>query len=103
MRSCCAGSPAWRAIAATSKRAAASFASSLDAVESQSQRLGGSHEVRTAYAGQRRAIYLEYVDVLVASASRRARSTSLERFRARALLMMLAERTSCSTRTCPPI
>ncbi len=72
--------------------AAASFAASLDAVESQSTRLGGSNEVRTAYAGQRRAIYLEYVDVLVRLGQPARAFEALERSRARALLRMLAER-----------
>ena len=73
-------------------RAAANFAQSLDAVESQSQRLGGSNEVRTAYAGQRRAIYFEYIDVLMALGQPARAFDVLERSRARALLMMLAER-----------
>ncbi len=73
-------------------RAAATFASVLDAVESQSQRLGGSSEARTAYAGQRRAIYLEYIDVLMALGQPARAFDVLERSRARAFLMMLAER-----------
>ncbi|MEO7791858.1 MAG: CHAT domain-containing protein [Vicinamibacterales bacterium] len=72
--------------------AAARFASSLDAVESQSQRLGGSSEVRTAYAGQRRTIYLEYIDVLMALGQPAGAFDVLERSRARALLALLAER-----------
>ena len=73
-------------------RAAAAYSQSLDAVEAQSHRLGGSNEVRTAFAGQRRAIYLEYVDILMRLGQPAAAFDVLERSRARALLMMLAER-----------
>jgi CHAT domain-containing protein/Tfp pilus assembly protein PilF len=73
-------------------RAATAYSQSLDAVEAQSQRLGGSNEVRTIFAGQRRAIYLEYIDILMRLGQPAAAFDVLERSRARGLLMMLAER-----------
>src|SRR6185503_19568834 len=73
-------------------RAATAYSQALDAVEAQSARLGGSNEVRTAFAGQRRAIYLEYVDILISLGQTDRAFDVLERSRARALLMMLAER-----------
>ena len=72
--------------------AATAYSQALDAVEAQSQRLGGSSEVRTAFAGQRRAIYLEYLDILIGLGQPAAAFDVLERSRARGLLMMLAER-----------
>ena len=73
-------------------RAATVYSQSLDAVEAQSRRLGGSNEVRTAFAGQRRAIYLESIDILMSLGQPAAAFDVLERSRARGLLMMLAER-----------
>ena len=73
-------------------RAATAYSQALDAVEAHSQLLGGSNEVRTAYAGQRRAIYLEYTDILMGLGQQARAFDVLERSRARGLLMMLAER-----------
>ena len=73
-------------------RAAAVYSQALDAIEAQGQRLGGSNEVRTAFAGQRRAIYLEYIDILMTLQQPVAAFDVLERSRARGLLAMLAER-----------
>ena len=73
-------------------RAARAYSQALDAVEAQSQRLGGSFEVRTAFAGQRRAMYLEYIDLLMTLGQPTRAFEVLERSRARGLLMMLAER-----------
>lgn len=73
-------------------RAAAAFAQALDTIESQSRRLGGSDETRTAFAGRRRAMYYEYMDVLMALGQPVRAFDVLERSRARALLMMIAER-----------
>jgi CHAT domain-containing protein/Tfp pilus assembly protein PilF len=73
-------------------RAATVFAQALDAIESQTRRLGGSDEVRTAFAGERRPIYVEYIDVLMTLGQSARAFDVLERSRARSLLMMLAER-----------
>ena len=73
-------------------RASTLFGQALDAVESQTRRLGGSHDVRTAFAGRRRAIYTEYIDVLMALGQSARAFDVLERSRARGLLLMLAER-----------
>jgi CHAT domain-containing protein/Tfp pilus assembly protein PilF len=73
-------------------RAATVYSQALDAVEAQNQRLGGSYEVRTAFAGQRRAMYLEYTDILMKLGQSARAFDVLERSRARGLLMMLAER-----------
>ena len=72
--------------------AATAYSQALAAVEAQSLRLGGSNEVRTAFAGQRRAIYFEYLDILMRLDQPAAAFDVLERSRARGLLMMLAER-----------
>jgi CHAT domain-containing protein/Tfp pilus assembly protein PilF len=72
--------------------AATIYRQALDAVEAHSKRLGGSNEVRTAFASQRRAIYLEYLDILMTLGQPAAAFDVLERSRARGLLMMLAER-----------
>lgn len=73
-------------------RAATAYSQALEAVEAQNQRLGGSYEVRTAFAGQRRAMYLEYIDILMKLGQSARAFGVLERSRARGLLMMLAER-----------
>ena len=73
-------------------RAATFFERSIDALESQTTRLGGSNEVRTAFAGQSHDYYVEYVDTLMAMDQPARAFEVLERSRARALLMMLAER-----------
>ena len=47
-------------------RAATFFERSIDALESQTTRLGGSNEVRTGFAGQSHDYYVEYIDTLMA-------------------------------------
>ncbi len=73
-------------------RAATFFERSIGALESQTTRLGGSNEVRTAFAGQSHDYYVEYVDTLMAMDQPARAFEVLERSRARGLLMVLAER-----------
>ena len=73
-------------------RAASAYSQALDAIEVQSQRLGGTSEVRTIFASQRRAMYLEFMDILMTLRQSAEAFDVFERSRARGLLSMLAER-----------
>jgi CHAT domain-containing protein/Tfp pilus assembly protein PilF len=74
------------------QRAAMFFERSINALESQTTRLGGSNEVRTTFSGRSHTYYVEYVDTLIALGQPARAFEALERSRARALLTMLAER-----------
>jgi CHAT domain-containing protein/Flp pilus assembly protein TadD len=65
---------------------------SVDALESQKQKLGGSEELRSLFEASHSAYYRDYVDVLIQLGKKEDAFHTLERSRARALLAMLAER-----------
>lgn len=74
------------------ERAAGFFERSVTALESQTIRLGGSSDIRTAFAAQSHDYYVEYIDSLIALRQPARAFEVLERSRARGLLLMLAER-----------
>ena len=74
------------------ERAAVFLARALDALESQTTRLGGSDDVRTAYAGRGHEFYVDYIETLMAMNQPVRAFETLERSRARGLRMILAER-----------
>lgn len=73
-------------------RAAGFFERSIDALESQTTRLGGSDEARSGFAGQSHDYYVDYIETLLALDQPARAFEVLERSRARAFLMVLAER-----------
>lgn len=66
------------------------FQHALDALESQTERLGGSDAVRSSFRAKRAAYYKDYIDLLVQQGKSELAFKVLERFRARTLLEMLA-------------
>jgi CHAT domain-containing protein/Tfp pilus assembly protein PilF len=73
-------------------RAAQYFARSIEALEAQTSRLGGSSHVRTGFVGQHHDYYSQYIDTLIAVGQSVRAFEVLERSRARGFRMMLAER-----------
>lgn len=65
---------------------------SITALESQSRRLGGSHDLRTRFAARHGAIYRDALALLLASGREVEAFDLLERYRARVFLTLLAER-----------
>ena len=65
---------------------------SLDALEKQTERLGGRQEIRAEFATKYLPIYRRLIDLLVESDREREAFDVLERSRARTLLAILAER-----------
>ena len=84
------------------ERAAALLARAVEALESQTRRVGGSDAVRTTFAAQGHEFYVDYIDVLLALGQPARAFEVLERSRARALRMMLAERDLVLDRDLPP-
>jgi len=66
------------------------FQRALDALESQTARLGGSDAVRSSFRAKRADYYKDYIDLLVQQGKPELAFEVLERFRARTLLEMLA-------------
>jgi CHAT domain-containing protein/Tfp pilus assembly protein PilF len=64
----------------------------IEAIESQTARLGGSEEAKTTFLAEYRDYYRDYIDVLLRLGQKNEAFRSLERSRARRLLTMLAER-----------
>lgn len=73
-------------------RAAAVFRQALDALESQTYKIGMSEEIRTGFAASYADYYRDYIDVLLDLQQPAQAFHVLERSRARSLLRMLAER-----------
>ena len=74
------------------ERAATFLGRAIEALESQTARLGGSDDVRTTYAGRGNEYYVDYIDTLMAMKQPVRAFETLERSRARGLRTMLAER-----------
>jgi CHAT domain-containing protein/Tfp pilus assembly protein PilF len=70
--------------------AAEYYERALAALESQTERLGGSDDIRAGFRAQRRNYYSGYVDVLLEQKQTEHAFQVLERSRARTLLEMLA-------------
>jgi CHAT domain-containing protein len=68
------------------------FERSVSALERQTRRLGGTDEVRASYRSQYSSYYLDYISALLDQKQPERALYVLERFRARSLLAMLAER-----------
>jgi CHAT domain-containing protein len=66
------------------------YQQSLDALESQAARLGGSTDVRAGFRAKHEDYYREYIDLLVSQNKPELAFVALERSRARALLETLA-------------
>lgn len=64
----------------------------LDALETQRGRLGGTEEVRTRFAARYGYLYRDYIDLLLQRDDPDTAFDVLERYRARGLLALLAER-----------
>jgi CHAT domain-containing protein len=74
------------------REAAELFRRSIEALEAQTGRLGGSEEVRSAFAAEFKSCYVEYIEVLHELGEDEAAFHGTERYRARRFLAMLAER-----------
>jgi CHAT domain-containing protein/Tfp pilus assembly protein PilF len=72
--------------------AADHFQKSIEALESQVRRLGGSQEAQTGYGARFVDYYRDYIDLLAEQSQPAAAFHILERSRARTLLAMMAER-----------
>lgn len=72
--------------------AAAYLRRSVDALESQKKKLGGTADVRALFAAQHSDYYRDYIEVLIELGKKEDAFRTLERSRARELLTMLAER-----------
>jgi CHAT domain-containing protein len=68
------------------------FLRALDSLESQSRRLGATDEVRSGFTGRYGVLYQDAVETLVDQGRLAQAVHVLERYRARSLLAMLAER-----------
>jgi CHAT domain-containing protein len=64
----------------------------IEALEAQTERLGGSEEVRSAFAAEFKSYYVDYIEVLHELGEDEAAFQGTERYRARRFLAMLAER-----------
>jgi CHAT domain-containing protein/Tfp pilus assembly protein PilF len=73
-------------------RATKYFARSIEILEAQTSRLGGSSHVRTGFVGQHHDYYSQYIDTLIALGQPVRAFEVLERSRARGFRLMLAER-----------
>src|SRR5262249_20130936 len=71
--------------------AAAMFARTLDTLEDQISRLGGTEETRSDFRAKYARYYLDYIDLLIAQNQPELAFQVVERFRARSLLEMLGE------------
>ena len=76
------------------ERAAAYFESAVAAAERQTERLGGADDSRAHFAAAYSELFDGYVRFLLANKENRAAFDAVERYRARLLLTMLAERES---------
>src|SRR5262249_49023690 len=72
------------------EQAASYYDQALAALESQAARLGGSSEERAGYRGGHSGFYLDYVDLLLSQQDVERAFDTLERWRGRTLLEMLA-------------
>ena len=72
--------------------AATQFEKSIEAIETQIERLGGAEEVRSGYAARYRQYYRSHIDALLALNQPAKAFHVAERSRARSLLKMFAER-----------
>lgn len=78
-----------------------SFAHAVDALEAQTERLGGSWETRSEFAAGHTILYRDYLDLLVEVGRPREAFEVLERSRARSFLDLLAGRDLTFTRDVP--
>jgi CHAT domain-containing protein/Flp pilus assembly protein TadD len=72
------------------EQAASYYDQALAALESQTASLGGSSEERAGYRGRHSGFYLDYVDLLISRQEVERAFDTLERWRGRTLLEMLA-------------
>lgn len=81
--------------------AARQYAASIAALESQGVQLGGSDELRARFADRYGPIFIEYIDLLLDGGAPAEAFAVLERYRARSLLAMLADRDLALVRGLP--
>ena len=85
-----------------SEEALALYRHALDALDAQRQRLGGSDDAKTRFAAQQAGHYRSLIDLLMDAGQPGDAFHVLERYRARALLAMLAERDLVFSADVPP-
>jgi CHAT domain-containing protein/Tfp pilus assembly protein PilF len=68
------------------------FRRSIDAIETHIGKLGGSQDIKAAYRAEHKSLYQSYIDVLMKLNKPEEAFQTLERWRARQFLAMLAER-----------
>jgi CHAT domain-containing protein len=83
-------------------RALVLFERAVNALETQTTRLGGTEELRSGYSAQNRKYYRDYLAALLARKQPERAFQILERSRARSLLAMLAERDLVFAADLPP-
>jgi CHAT domain-containing protein/Tfp pilus assembly protein PilF len=79
-----------------------SYRCALDALDAQRQNLGGSDEVRAGFGARYAAYYRDTIDLLLELNRPEEAFQVLERYRARGLLALLAERDLAFTADVPP-
>jgi len=84
------------------KEAEGYFGRAIDALESQKKKLGGTEEDRSLFEAGHQDYYRDYVEVLIELGKKDDAFRTLERSRARALLVLLAERDLVFSGDVPP-